>query len=162
MDFMKRYDARSAAEAVTEYQILDQETGDPISNGEKPCIVLLRGSAARSVQSAIREEEIAKMQAAKKGAKPDPQALEDLHRSTIKSAMRLIVGFKNMQTRGADGKLRDLTIEDAEAFLDLTFISLPHLLRKAGDDEWTKPSFAQQIIEAGAQGDRFFKAASTA
>ena len=163
MDFLKAFDARGAAETAREMELRDQSTGEIITNGGKPCIVLVKGASSRTIQAALREDEIARAKKAKAakdaGGEVDTQTAEDLHQATCKAASRFIAGFKNMQTVGEDGKARDLTADDIPAFIDLTFISLPHLMREKGDDEWRKPSFAQQVLDF-AQDDAAFLAKS--
>lgn len=177
MDFLKTHDARSAAETPIEYHLRFPSTGEPIFDGDKPCIVLLKGASSRSAQEAMRQEEMERIRTAKaaKGKPEEAQAMEDLHKTLCKAAARFIVGFVNMQTTGEDGDMRAMTPEDAPAFLDLYFISVPHLMRAqnapkraAGEDdetfaarkeayaaEWLKPNFAQQIIEAAADDAAF-------
>ena len=156
MDFLKAYDA---AETAREMELRDQATGEVITSGGKPCIVLVKGQASRSIQASIRNDEIERAKKAKAakdaGGEIDTQVAEDLHQTTSSAAARLIAGFKNMQTVGEDGKPRDLTVEDVAAFVDLTFISVPHLMREPSDTTWRKPSFAQQVLDF-AQDDAAF------
>lgn len=160
MDFFKAFDARSAAETPIELELRDPATGHVILNGSAPCIVQIKGAASRSVQEGLRQEalERARMAKAAKGkdGAPDTQLVADLHDNACKSAARLITGFRNMQTGTADGTgLRALTLDDVAAFLDLNFFSLGHALKKADDDDWRNPSFAQQILDAAADDARF-------
>lgn len=163
MDFLKAFDARGAAETAREMTLRDQETGEIITNGGEPCIVLVKGASSRSVQAAVREEEVARAKAAKAAknddGEVDTRTAEDLHKATCKAAARFIVGFKNMQTVGENGKPRDLTADDVPAFLDLNFVSLPHLLRDKDDTQWRRPSFAQQVVDF-AQDDAAFLSTS--
>ena len=179
MDFLSKFDSRTAAETPRPYHLRHQGNGEPIIDGDTPCIVLVKGAASRSAQSAIRAEEQERMKALK-GARnkaEETQALEDLHQTLCKAAARFIAGFEGMQTAGDDGQPRAMDERDIAKFLDLTFISLPHLMkaqnapqrqpdeddasfeaRKAAHEaEWTRPSFAQQIIDA-AQEDADFLA----
>ena len=187
MDFSK-LDSRSAAETGRKVHILDQQTGEPIYDGDTACCFFIRGNSSRSVQAAIKAEQTAKMMASRKQEPVDPKAprkpkpvdedktFEDIHQDLVTAAARLITGFSGVQRAGDDGALRDLTTSAADVkwFLDLNFVSLEHLLRKAaltkGEDEtpadfadrqtayeaqWHKPSFAQQVLEA-AQDDADF------
>ncbi len=57
---------------------------------------------------------------------------------------------------------RNLTIEDVPAFLDLTFISMKHLMRDPAKSEWTGPSFAQQIVDFGQDEANFLPVSASA
>lgn len=164
MDFLKAYDARTAAETARPMELRDQATGEVITNGDKPCIVMVKGSSSRAVQAQLRADEMDRAKVAKaaaaKGGSVDTNTALDMHEATVKSALRLIVGFANMQTAGENGKARDLTLDDAPALLDLNFISVSHLMRTKDAEGWTKPSFAQQVLDF-AQDDADFLAAST-
>lgn len=163
MDFLKQYDARAAAENAREMELRDQSTGEIITNGGKPCIVLVKGASSRSIQAELRRDEIERAKKAKAAKNADgdvdTRTAEDLHETTCKAAARFIAGFKNMQTAGEDGKARDLTKDDAAAFCDLTFISMAHLMKDEDTKGWTKPSFAQQVLDF-AQDDAAFLAKS--
>lgn len=173
--------ARAEAEAPREYHLRYQHNGKPIMDGDTPCIVLVKGASSRSVQAAIRAEELERIKALK-GAKTkaeETQSLEDLHQALCKAAARLIVGFKGMQAMGEDGQPRAMELRDVPRFLDLNFISLPHLMKAQNapvrepdeDDEayedrvaahearWLRPSFAQQIIDFASQDENFLAAA---
>lgn len=164
MDFMKTFDARGAAETPVELELRNPATGEAITSDGKPCIVMIRGAASRSVQDGLRQEATERARKAKgKDGKTDtdPQMVSDLHDSACRSASRLITGFRNMQT--ADGKgARALTLDDVPAFLDLTFFSMAHALRKPDDETWHGPSFAQQIIDAATDDARFLARSATA
>lgn len=179
MDF-SQFDSRTAAETAIQYQLRQQHDGAPIFDGDKPCVVLVKGVAARSIQAAVRAEAQARMKAQKgtKGTKEEEaRAVEDIQGDLITAAARFVTGFQNIQRTDPDtGKLRDLTAseDDVKWFLGLNMISLPHLLRNTAltktDDEsiaafaerqaeysarWHKPSFAQQVLDA-AQDDAGF------
>lgn len=166
MDFMKAYDARGAAETPIELELRDPATGDVIMNGKKPCIVLIKGATSRSVQEGLRQEALERARKAKAanggaGDEPEARVVADLHEDSIKSALRLIAGFKNIETGDGDG-LRPLTLDDAQAFLDLNFFSMAHIMRKPGDDAWHGASFAQQIVDAATEDARFLRTRKTA
>ena len=181
MDFLNTFDVRSAAEKPIPLHLRHQSSGAPIMDGDTPCIVLVKGASSRSAQAAIRAEEQERMRALKE-AKTDAdqaQALEDLHQTLCKAAARFIAGFQGMQTTGEDGNPRAMDSRDITRFLDLTFISLPHLMkaqnapvRQPGEDqaafdarkaahsaEWTRPSFAQQVLDAAQRDEDFLAAA---
>lgn len=181
MDFLSKFDARTAAETPRPYHLRHQHDGSPIMDGDTPCIVLIKGAASRSAQAAIRAEEQERMKALK-GAKTkedQAQALEDLHQTLCKAAARFIAGFEGMQTTSDDGKPRPMDSRDVAKFLDLNFISMAHLLkaqnapvrqpdeadeafdaRKAAHEaEWTRPSFAQQILDAAQKDEDFLASA---
>lgn len=186
MDFSK-LDSRSAGETAREYHILSQQTGEPITGESGPCIVLIKGATSRSVQAALKAENAARVKDAKaakaKGEADDGQSFEDMHAGIVKGAARLIAGFRGIQRPDEDGKLRDLTGSEADImwFLDLNFMSLPHLMRHNaltqmdGEDpadflarkasyaaEWHKPSFAQQVLDFAQDDSRFLPQPVTA
>ena len=147
MDFTA-LDSRTASETPRPLHIKHQATGEAICDGEKPCIVLVLGSASRSVQAAIKDQARTDMKNAKT-AQDEARALEDLQAAMIVAASRLIVGFENI-SRGD----KPATKDDAKWFLDLNFVSMAHQMRKT-DDEWTKPSFAQQVLDFAAEDAGF-------
>lgn len=176
MDFAK-FDSRTAAETPIKMPILQQATGEPIMDGKKQCYVLVRGTASRSAQAAIRAEEAARMKKAK-GKKADDDVL-DIQKSLAESAARFIAGFENVQRKDPEtGELRDLTAspEDCAWFLDLNMVSMPHLMRGDGSDitrkedetedafqarfdsemaKWLRPSFSQQVIDCARKDELF-------
>lgn len=182
MDFSK-LDTRTAAESGRKVQILDQQTGEPIFDGETACCFFVRGSSSRSVQAAIKAEQAARMKAARNPkAKDDDKTFGDIHNDLVTAAARLITGFEGVQRAGEDGRLRDLTASEADVkwFLDLNFLSVAHLLRTTAltiapdetpedfedrkreyEARWHKPSFAQQVLDAG-QDDGFLPQTSHA
>lgn len=147
MDFTK-LDSRTAADTARPLHIRHQVTGEPIMDGDKPCIVMVMGSASRSIQTAIKNQAQADMRRAK-NEKDDARALEDLQSAMIVAAERLIVGFENIN-RGD----KPATKADAAWFLDLNFVSMSHQLRK-DEGEWRKASFAQQVVDFAAEDSRF-------
>lgn len=177
MDF-GNFDTRAAAEIARAIPIRAQATGEPILDGDKPCEVIIRGAASRSAQASAKAQATARAAFAKQNRAKgdDAKVAGDLHTQLVQAAIPLIVGFHNVQRKGDDGKLRDLTgdEEDVKWFLDLNFISMDHLMRLSaltiGEEEtaaefearqarhleiWRKPSFAQQILDA-AQEDADF------
>jgi hypothetical protein len=186
MDF-SAFDSRTAAEIPREMQVRAQQTGEPIASDAGPCIVLVKGAASRSLQSALKAEVAAQVAAAKaakkKGEDDDDRSMAGIHDGLVKAAARLITGFRNIQRKGADGKLRDLTgsEEDVAWFLDLNMISTEHLLRHGavvkanGEDDadfaarrdayvnaWHRPSFAQQVLDFAQDDANFLAKPATA
>ena len=184
MDFLKEFDARSAAEELIEVAIRDQVTGEAILNGKKPCIVLVKSflceevlRADRAESSAATRSAFAKARKARKDGKPKEEEekvsfdWDEIEERVNARAVRMIGGFKNLQTVGENGKSRSLTAKDAEAFVALNRISENHHWRKVlplsqnGDEsdeafearkervssEWLGASFAQQILDAAAE-----------
>ncbi|MBA86135.1 MAG: hypothetical protein CML69_15590 [Rhodobacteraceae bacterium] len=181
MDFLKEYDARAAAENLIEYELRDQATGKVITNGKKPCVVLIRSTMSEEILSADRAEKNAAMTEAFRRARAakneggEAEASVDFDWSRIEEqinnrAIRLIAGFRNMQTKGDSGP-RELTVEDASAFVALNRISEDHhwrrvipLVKNDGEkerdfvkrkakveNEWLQASFAQQIVDAASE-----------
>jgi len=118
MDFNK-FDSRAKAEAGSPMQILDQWTGDAMMDGDKPCEVILRGTASKSMQAKLRAVQKAAMQskAAKKDdAESEARVMEDVHNQLCEAAAPFIVGFNNVMNGD-----KPATADDAMWFLDLTF-----------------------------------------
>lgn len=184
MDFSK-LDSRSAAENASPMQVLFQDTGEPVLDNKKPCIVYVIGTSSRSVQAKLRAEEAARQKKAsakrgahKRGKNEEEELTKDLQSSMIRSAKPFIAGFENIQRPDPETKkLRDLTTSDDDImwFLDLNMISMPHLMRIGNDPErledesdeeyeerlaeykakWLKPSFAQQVIDHAREDENF-------
>tara|TARA_R100001369_G_scaffold16867_1_gene31966 strand:- start:1000 stop:1509 length:510 start_codon:yes stop_codon:yes gene_type:complete len=162
MDFNK-FDSRAAAEAGQPMQILDPWTNEPMMDGDKPCRVIVRGTASKSMQAKMRAKAKAAMMSKKaKGddAEDEARVMEDVHMQLCEGAAPFIVGFENV----AKGD-KPATAEDAEWFLDLTFPEMGVKLDKSGEPvldkdgtpqfEMTNNPFAKQIGEfAGKQANR--------
>ncbi|PWE26728.1 hypothetical protein C4N9_20940 [Pararhodobacter marinus] len=166
MDFFELYDARARADEPIELPLRDQRTGEIITMGGKPCIVLVLGANARSIppdaKAAMLKEE-----------KAEQPIRDRLHAACMRAALAYIAGFKNMARRGEDGEAIPLTLDDAEAFLDLNVASVEHGAWRAPkrnegetDEEyrqrvdqdravWRGASFAQQILDASREESRF-------
>lgn len=158
MDFTKK-DARTSAETPFELKLRDQATGEYIMDGDQHCVVLIVGSHSRSVQAGILEDARAKLNNSSKGKKKkedQASALEDVQKTLIEGASRVIRGFVNI-SRG-DVPLTT-SKEDLHWFLDLNFVSVPSLMaQNEVDDEeevWRKDSFAQQILKASNDASSF-------
>jgi hypothetical protein len=118
MDFNK-FDSRAKAEAGSPMQILDAWTGDPMMDGDKPCRVILRGTASASMQAKMRAAQKAAMMSKKaKGKDADDEArvMEDVHNQLCEAAAPFIMGFENVNNGD-----KPATAEDAMWFLNLTF-----------------------------------------
>lgn len=156
MDFTK-LDSREASETAIPYHLRYQgdtgphKGGDLIWDGDKPCRVLVRGAAGRAFQEEMRVK--AREDMKKPKGKDDADSLEAFQESMIRAATNCIVGFENIERDGKPAKVPD----DVKWFLDLNFISLPHINRKDGDD-WKKPSFAQQIVDVATDQSGFLDA----
>jgi hypothetical protein len=162
MDF-NNYNSRAAAETGQPMQIMDPWTGAPIMDGDKPCRVIVRGTASKSMQAKLRAKQKAAMMAKKaKGKDDDDEArvMEDIHNQLCEAAAPFIVGFENV-TKGD----KPATAEDAEWFLDLTFPEMGLKLDADGNTildkdgaptfEMSNNPFAKQISEfASKQANR--------
>jgi len=141
MDFTKK-DARGAAEIAQFCHLRDPETGKHIMDDKtgEPVGVMVLGSVARSVQSALRDESREKLQSAK-GKTEETRALEDIQRDLVRTASRLTTEFVNIQRGERDA----IAPDDLEWFYDLNMFSATSYLRpRAGD--WQGLSFAQQVV----------------
>ena len=128
MDFNK-FDSRAKAETGSPMQIVDEYTGEPMMDGDKPCRVILRGTASASMQAKMRAVQKAAMMSKKaKGedAEEDARVMEDVHDQMCEAAAPFIMGFENVNNGD-----KPATAEDAIWFLNLTF---PEMGVKKGDD----------------------------
>ena len=163
MDFSK-FDSRAVAEAGQPMQIVDQWTGEPIMDGDKPCRVIVRGTASRSMQAKLRAKQKAAMMSKKaKGddaEEDEARVMEDVHMQLCEGAAPYIVGFENV-SKGD----KPATADDAEWFLDLTFPEMGVKTDKDGNQvvgsdgspvfELTNDPFAKQVGDfASKQANR--------
>jgi hypothetical protein len=118
MDFNK-FDSRAKAEAGSPMQILDQWTDEPMMDGDKPCLVILRGTASASMQAKMRASQKAAMMSKKdksKNADEEARVMEDVHMQLCEAAAPFILGFENVNNGD-----RPANADDAMWFLNLTF-----------------------------------------
>jgi hypothetical protein len=118
MDFSK-FDSRAIAEAGSPMQILDVWTNEPMMDGDKPCRVILRGTASASMQAKMRAAQKAAMQSKNskgKDAENDARVMEDVHNQMVEAAAPFIMGFENVNKGD-----KPATVEDAAWFLGLSF-----------------------------------------
>tara|TARA_R110002020_G_scaffold95937_10_gene230127 strand:+ start:7860 stop:8369 length:510 start_codon:yes stop_codon:yes gene_type:complete len=162
MDF-NQFNTRAHAEAGTPMQIVDPWTGEPMMDGDKPCRVIVRGTASKSVQAAMRAKAKAAMMSKKaKGDDADEEArvMEDVHMQLCEGAAPFIVGFENVKNGD-----KPATADDAMWFLDLTFPEMGvkedgegnAITDKDGNPQFEMKNnpFAKQIGEfAGKQANR--------
>tara|TARA_R110000850_G_scaffold236171_1_gene361011 strand:+ start:660 stop:1169 length:510 start_codon:yes stop_codon:yes gene_type:complete len=121
MDFNK-FDSQAIAEAGTAMQILDEWTNEPMMDGDKPCKVILRGTASASMQAKMRAAQKAAMMSKKakgKDDEDDARVMEDVHNQMCEAAAPFIMGFENVNNGD-----KPATAADAIWFLKLTF---PHM-----------------------------------
>lgn len=144
-------------------QIVDPWTGEPMMDGDKPCRVIVRGTASKSVQAAMRAKAKAAMMSKKaKGDDADEEArvMEDVHMQLCEGAAPFIVGFENVKNGD-----KPATADDAMWFLDLTFPEMGvkedgegnAITDKDGNPQFEMKNnpFAKQIGEfAGKQANR--------
>lgn len=93
MDF-SAFDSRAAAEKGRDLHIKHPATGEPVFDGDKPCIVVVRGTESREAQAALAK--LRKMKLAEDDAKADEASLEDMHQRLVETATPLVVAFKNI------------------------------------------------------------------
>lgn len=141
MDF-SQFDSRSAADEGRDLHIVHPATGEPIYDGKKPCIVVVRGSEGRAVQ-----EEMAKLRSAKvQDAEDGEDGLTQVHERLVEAARPLIVGFKNIHR----GKTAAKAPDDVTWFLGLQMIN--------GHKE--EQSFAEQVAAFATRRANFLGAPS--
>lgn len=117
MDFGK-FDSRAAAEEGRDLQLEHPATGELIFDGDKPCIVVVRGTESRDAQKALAKVRKMKMQA-DNGESPDELSLEEMHSRLVETATPLVVGFKNINRGNKAATVPD----DVEWFLNLQLIN---------------------------------------
>jgi hypothetical protein len=118
MDFNK-FDSRAIAEAGSPMQIIDEWTGAEMMDGDKPCRVILRGTASASMQAKMRAVQQAAMMSKKtkgKDAEDEARVMEDIHNQMVDAAAPFIMGFENVNNGD-----KPATAADAKWFLNLTF-----------------------------------------
>lgn len=148
MDFTKQ-DARTAAETPQAVRLRNPANGKYIKDGKDFCTVMVMGSQARSVQAGILEDARSKLNEARSKKKKADQsaALEDIQKTLVEGAARVMRGFNHIER---DGKHLSDSKEDVSWFLDLNFVSVKHLMRdeEKDGDKWLEASFAQQILDS--------------
>ncbi|WP_313349384.1 hypothetical protein [Paracoccus sp. (in: a-proteobacteria)] len=131
MDFTS-FDSRSVADEGRPLHLKHPATGEPLFDGEAPCVVHVLGTEGRIAQEAFRD-------AAKLPKLADDTTMEEYHARLCITARKLIVGFANVD-RGD----RPATPADADWFLGLNMTN--PVSRGKGR------SFAEQVL--AFSGDR--------
>lgn len=157
MDFSK-FDNRAPAEEGVRVPLVDPVTKEPIEGEDGPACVIVRGTASRTVQAALRRRALAKA----KDTTQHLDVMEDVHRDLIETAMPLIAGFENVERNGRALTTSD---EDVRWFLDLTFPQMEKSTRAERletGQEWkmVNQPFAKQIAEAAGDQNRFLPSAA--
>lgn len=164
MDFSNRND-QDLAERGAELRLVDPVTREPLGPDDKPCIVIVRGSASRPIQQILRQKQKAakaaemvrradKVKASKEDADDGLECMEDVHERSIEHALPFIIGFKNITMGGVDPS------GDEKLTADLLRTSFPsmrplvddngtHLLDDKGVPrfEMATITFAQQVSD---------------
>jgi hypothetical protein len=139
MDFTA-FDSRAAAEQGRELHLQHPATGEPIFDGDKPCIVIIRGTESREAQAALAK--IRKIKVAEDDdKKADEASLEDMHGRLVETAIPLVIGFKNINRGDKHAKAPD----DVEWFLNLQLIN--------GVDG--ERSFVEQVVNYATKRSNF-------
>ena len=112
MDF-KNLNSRANAESGTRMQLVHEWTREPLDGA----FVIVRGTAAPTIQSAQRAARQERMKANKAG-KIDisEKSMGDIHDEMVDHVIPFIAGFEGVEHDG-----RKLTAEDAREFLNWTF-----------------------------------------
>lgn len=164
---MSAFNTRKHAEEGVFLPLRHPFTGDPIGEGDKAPGFLIRGTAARSVQSRIAEMQKKAEDAA--GSEDEQAVMEALHNSMIETAMRYIIEARNIENDGAkvesDEQIRevlDMTFPEMDVVKDATgkTILIPAKDKDGKDTtipkfELTNKPFAKQVIDAAEDGARF-------
>jgi hypothetical protein len=135
-------------------------------DGGKPCCVIVRGTASKTMQAKMRLRQRKAVTNKSKKSDGDFQIMEDIHNHLCEGAASFIVGFENVSKGDTPA-----TAADAEWFLDLTFPEmglkedadgLP-VLDASGSPEFEMKNnpFAKQVGEyAGKQVNHMGNSAS--
>lgn len=156
MDFNK-FDSRKNAEIGAPMDLLDPWTGKQMTSDGKPCRVIVRGTASKTMQALMRAKQKAAMASHKKGKDDEARVMEDIHNQLCESAAPFIVGFENVMNGD-----KPATSEDAAWFVDLSFPEMGTKQYVDGNDvldqdgapiyEMKNNPFAKQVGEfAGKQ-----------
>lgn len=116
MDF-STFDSRAAAELGRELHIKHPATGEPIYDGDKPCVVIVRGTESRKAQAALSKVRKAKMDGEEENL--SAATIEDMHAKLVETAKPLVVGFKNINRGDEPAKAP----KDVDWFLNLQLIN---------------------------------------
>jgi hypothetical protein len=138
MDFTA-FDSRAAAEKGRDLHIKHPATGELIFDGEKPCIVVVRGTESREAQAALSR--LRKMKVAEGDEKADETTLEDMHQRLVETATPLVVGFRNINRGNKPATAPD----DVAWFLNLQLIN--------GVDG--EQSFVEQVVSYATKRSNF-------
>jgi hypothetical protein len=117
-----------------------RKTNEPLIDGDKPLMVIVKGSEARLDPDAVRTA----LQAQKdlRSHEGDVILTEDLHRATVLQAIPHVAGFRNVELE--DGT--PATAADAATVLNLTKWRMP-------TEAEPGMSFAQQVLAFVAEAD---------
>lgn len=155
MDF-SQFDNRGPAETGQRLELVNPTVrdGKPLMSGDAPCVVVVRGSTARSVQAEMRKRQKAKLTGK---ASDKARVMEDVHADLCEAAAPLIVAFENVER---DGRALTTSPDDVRWFLDLTFPIMGVKQDASGDPELNAKGevqfqmrnnpFARQITEFSA------------
>ena len=149
MDFSK-FDSRAQAEVGSPMQIMDEWTGEPMMDGDKPCMVIVRGASSPTMQAKMRAAQKAALMSKKAKGKDEegaPLVMEDTHNQLCESAAGFIMGFENVSRGDVPA-----TADDAMWFLNLTFPVMGVKVEENGDailqdgfDDEGKPVKSQEF-----------------
>lgn len=136
MDF-NDFNLRAASDEGRPYHVLNPATGDPMYDGETPCIVLVRGVEGKATQEALRAIEAIRMTT----GEDEKPSIDEIDAGIKSRAAVLLTGFVSGIDRGdSPAKAPD----DVKWFLDLTRINM----------KYPGLSFAEQIAKASADRGR--------
>lgn len=116
-----KFDNRARAEKGSRLALRNPDTKELlIDENGKQVFVMVRGTASRTLQEAMRARQKARLIENKKRKATGDDELayvaEDGHNSMVEAALPYIMGFENLEMNG-----KPLTLEHAKDFLDMTF-----------------------------------------
>lgn len=129
MDFSK-FDGAVGSENGGRLHLLDYVTGQPIGEGDKASVVLVRGAEAASFRSAVKALDASKMR--KDG---DDETIDKIHEELVGRVKSLVIGFENISNRG-----EALTASEIDV---LWFLNLQKIGVMA---KGKAPTFVEQVL----------------
>ena len=139
---------RARSDAGLPLHLRDPETNEPLMDGDKALMILVRGSAGPEAQNASRAA-IRYLRELREG-EAKIEVAEDFHQLVVRQALPFVAGLVNFERD--DGT--PATVDDAYAVLD-SVLSKPLKVDEDGKPiKDQRRSFAQQVLDFVSEADR--------